>query len=80
MWFKTKDYLKHAWGAKERIDDRIRIGFLRCPKCRTSFGIYMDEFREDGKSIGSIMHAPCGFKASIELENWQKREADNRYH
>lgn len=80
MWTKTSNYIKLAWGAKEKIEGRIRIGFLRCPKCKSSFGIYKDEFRSDGKSIREIKHPPCGFRSMVELKEWEERSANNKYY
>ena len=77
MRISTNKYYKTRKGATEMIDDRIRIGFVRCPHCQKMFGIYHDEFYNDGRSRKNIFHA-CGFNLPLFLIDWEEKEPDDR--
>ena len=77
MRYTTDQYYKTQKGVTEMIDDRIRIGFVRCPKCRSLFGIYHDEFYEDGRSRENIFHS-CGFNLPLLLKDWEEKDPSDR--
>lgn len=72
MWITlSKDnYSKLPEGSRELILGRLKIGHILCPKCRQFFGIYKDEFHDDGLSRKPLFHA-CGLKSFFKLINWE---------
>jgi len=79
MRVRTNKYLKSRSGTREILDGRLRIGFVRCPKCGQPFGFYQDEFYEDGRSRELISHS-CGFREPMILTSWYTREPSDRIY
>jgi hypothetical protein len=78
MRITIRKYSKSTKSVQEIIENRLRIGFAECPKCRNVFGIYQDEIDSKGFSRGIIRHS-CGFASPIILENWEEKREDNRF-
>lgn len=57
----------------DKIEQRIQLGFFRCPHCNTYIGLYSDEFsKNSGESFRGIKcsNSTCGFFDSVKLEKW----------
>lgn len=68
--FQVSDYIKCKGKYIEKIEDRWRLAFVRCPKCNEYISIYRDEINDKGyvKSKRCL----CGFKKSLILKKWKK--------
>jgi len=74
MTFKTSNFIKCTGVQIEKIDDRYRLAFVRCPKCRRYVNIYKDELRiedENGYMLKD-KKCSCGLKTRFILEGWNK--------
>jgi len=75
MIYKTSNYIKCKGIQIERIENRIRLAFVRCPKCRRYVNLYKDELNtnnEDAKTIKS-KKCVCGLKIMYILEGWEEK-------
>jgi len=75
MTYKTAEYIKCEGVQIERIESRIRLAFVRCPKCRRYVNLYKDELnttKEDAKTIKS-KKCSCGLKTVFILEGWHEK-------
>jgi phage FluMu protein Com len=75
MRIDKRNYSMSPIGAREIVLGRLKIGHIKCPKCRQFFGIYQDEFYEDGTSRRSIKHS-CGFNQCLILEGLQEEDEE----
>lgn len=72
MYLATqRKYIKSTLGTTEIIDGRVKIGFVRCPKCNTWLGLYKDEINTHGVTR-KIKECKCGFNDKITLEDWDE--------
>ncbi len=65
--YLISDYIKCEGTLAENIGGRIRIAFIRCPKCRKFISVYKDEISGD---ITKPKRCVCGLIKSYELENY----------
>ena len=70
--FKTKDYMKCKGIYAEVIEGRIRVAFIKCPKCREYISVYKDELK-DNNGRTKNKRCPCGFSKSFRLVDWKKK-------
>lgn len=53
----------------EAIEGRVKLAYVRCPKCKEYISIYHDEIQDNG-----ITRKPkkclCGFFKRLELKDW----------
>ena len=57
----------------DKIENRIQLGFFRCPLCNEYIGMYSDEFsKNSGESFHGIKcsKSTCDFFDSVKLEKW----------
>lgn len=70
--FRTDDYIKCKGIYAEVIENRLRIAFVRCPKCREHISVYKDEL-EDQEGHTKLKKCRCGFQKTLLLKKWAKR-------
>jgi hypothetical protein len=52
------------------LDDKVRIAYARCPKCRSYIGVYKGEVDEEG--LLKLSHrCACGFRGRLQLDEWE---------
>jgi hypothetical protein len=66
----TKQYIKCRGNTVEVIDGKIKIGFVRCPKCRSWAGIYKGELDNEGRTKRPLTCVKCKFSDKYVLEGW----------
>ena len=66
--YTIDNYIKCRGVQQERILDRVRLAFVRCPKCKRYMGIYQDELSATGQT--KTKKCSCGFRNSLILKNW----------
>lgn len=57
----------------DKIENRVQLGFFRCPLCREYIGVYTDEFsKNSGESFHGIkcLRSTCTFCDSVKLKEW----------
>ena len=67
--FSTSDYIKCEGQYMEKIEGRLRLAFVRCPKCGKHIGVYDDEIDERGRT--GMKRCLCGFKKCLKLKKWK---------
>lgn len=68
--FETSDYIECKGQYIENIEGRLRIAFVRCPKCREFISVYEDEIDSKGKT--KMKRCLCGFKKHLILKKWKE--------
>ena len=66
--YRIYNYIRCRGEQMENVLGRIRLAFVRCPKCREFMGVYQDEISSTGQT--KTKKCPCGLKGSLILENW----------
>lgn len=65
--YRTSDYIKCEGASAEMIDGRLRVAFVRCPKCRKYLSFYKDEMSYDTTKPKRCM---CGMIKSYKLKSY----------
>lgn len=68
-YVKITNYIKCTGVTIEKIDDRLRIAFFRCPSCRKYMSLYKDEVDSRGRTV--YKKCTCGLNESFLLEKWK---------
>ena len=66
--YRIANYIRCRGEQIENVLGRIRLAFVRCPKCREYIGIYKDELSVTGQTKSK--KCTCGLVGSLILENW----------
>jgi hypothetical protein len=69
----TNKYIKCHGNTIENIDGKIKIGFVRCPKCNGWIPLFKDEIGYDGKSIHPL-RCTCGLVDVFHIEKLDEEE------
>lgn len=71
---QKRKYIKSPLGALEMFAGRVRVGYVRCPKCNEWISLYKDElYQVDFDSDFRTKYGKrctCGFYDRIELIDW----------
>jgi len=75
MTFKTTRFIKVKNNQIEKIDNRIRLAFVRCPKCKRYVNLYKDELKLNDNEVRTIRakKCSCGMKTVYVLEGWHDK-------
>lgn len=66
---ETDQYYKCKSEHAEIIDGRLRVAFVRCPKCRSYISVYKDDIGQNGQTqLKKCIN--CGLHRSLKLKNW----------
>jgi len=69
----TNKFIKCERGTLEEVEKRIKVGFVRCPKCNGWIPLFKDEIGSDGKSIHPL-HCTCGLVDVFNVEELDEEE------
>ena len=69
--YETSDYIKCKGRMIEEFEGKIRVSFVRCPKCRKFISIHKDEIGREG--FTKIRKCLCGVKTSFILKKWKTK-------
>lgn len=69
MKITEKNYIKCRGVAVEMINKKIRVAFVRCPKCRGWISLYKEDLDSEGKTRYP-KKCSCGFKDMLYLEDY----------
>lgn len=72
MIHKTKKFIKTKGYQVEKIDNRWKIAYLRCPKCNRYITLYKDETKRYENDLRTISQkkCTCGLKSIFVLEDF----------
>lgn len=67
----TTDYIVCRGITIENICGKIRIAFVRCPKCHCWMSLYKGDLDSDGRTRHP-KECTCGFIDSVTLDEWNE--------
>lgn len=66
--YETKDYIRCVGKFMELYEGRIKVAYVRCPKCRGYINVYHDEIDSEGKTV--LKKCLCRFRKKLILKGW----------
>lgn len=66
--YTAHKYIRCGGKHIENILGRIRLAFVKCPKCTEYISVYKDEISGNGQT--KIKKCLCGYRNSLILKNW----------
>jgi antirestriction protein len=69
MKILKNNYIKCRGNTVENISDKIRIAFVRCPKCHGWFSLCKEDLDNEGKTRHP-KRCSCGFIDMLYLEEF----------
>ena len=67
--YSTNKFIRCTGQFIEAIEGRVKLAYVRCPKCREYISIYHDEIQNNGITRVN-KKCLCGFRKRIQLKNW----------